>query len=218
MALIKQISVYGGTNWDTRDIGANAGNIDLIAPNSTVTTNLVGSSNLFTALNNILPTNQLSPSKVVITDANKKLYSSDTTSTQLGYVHNVTGPIQSQIDDLENNLFDFGKNCFTVARQYHHNGIPSGTSQTQNLTIQFTKSDLLSDLVRIFGPTLQNAQLFGSSCCIDTSQLPYINGNGKYTIVSTLNTNSFTIQNTAGEWPSGEIYMVYFFKLPTTSS
>ena len=105
MSIIKQISVYDGSSWGINDIGANAGNIDLIAPGSTTTTNLAGSSNLFTALNNILPTNQLTASRVVITDANKKLATSNITSTQLASLSGVTNiPIQTQINTLNTNL------------------------------------------------------------------------------------------------------------------
>ena len=108
MSIIKQISVYDGSSWGINDIGANAGNIDLIAPNSTTTTNLAGSSNLFTALNNILPTSQLTASRVLVTDANKKLAVSATTATQLSYVHGVTSNIQTQINTLNTNLFNDG--------------------------------------------------------------------------------------------------------------
>ena len=101
MSIIKQISVYDGSSWGINDIGANAGNIDLIAPGSTVTTNLVGSTNLFTALNNILPTDrQLTASRALMTDPYKKLAASDTTATQLGYVHGVTSAIQTQINAI----------------------------------------------------------------------------------------------------------------------
>lgn len=109
MSIIKQISVFDGSSWGIDDIGANAGNIDLIAPSSTVTTNLAGSSNLFTALNNILPTNQLTASKALVTDANKKLAASTTTATQLSYVHGVTSNIQTQIDTLNTNLTNMGE-------------------------------------------------------------------------------------------------------------
>lgn len=104
MSIIKQISVFDGSSWGIDDIGANAGNIDLIAPSSTVTTNLAGSSNLFTALNNILPTNQLTASKVVITDANKKLATSSVTSTQLGRLSGVSDNVQTQISTLNTDL------------------------------------------------------------------------------------------------------------------
>lgn len=104
MSIIKQISVFDGSSWGIDDIGANAGNIDLIAPSSTVTTNLAGSSNLFTALNNILPSDQLTASRALVTDANKKLAVSSTTATQLGYVHGVTSAIQTQINTLNTKL------------------------------------------------------------------------------------------------------------------
>lgn len=104
MSIIKQISVYDGSSWGINDIGANAGNIDLIAPDSSTATNLAGSSNLFTALNNILPTSQLTASRALVTDANKKLAASTTTATQLSYVHGVTSNIQTQIDTLNTNL------------------------------------------------------------------------------------------------------------------
>ena len=137
MSIIKQISVFDGSSWGINDIGANAGNIDLIAPSSTVTTNLVGSSNLFTALNNILPSAQLTASRALVTDANKKLAVSATTATQLGYVHGVTSDIQTQIDTLNTNLTLRAINNPTVLTNSHNLNsiITPGFYKTENTLI-----------------------------------------------------------------------------------
>lgn len=115
MSIIKQISVYNGSSWEINDIGANAGNIDLIAPDSSTATNLAGSSNLFTALNNILPTNQLTASRALVTNSSKKLAASATTATQLSYVHGVTSNIQTQLDTLNTNLTLTESACAQIA-------------------------------------------------------------------------------------------------------
>lgn len=132
MSIIKQISVYDGSGWGINDIGANAGNIDLIAPDSTTTTNLVGSSNLFTALNNILPTNQLTASRALVTDANKKLAVSTTTTTQLGYVHGVTSNIQTQID---------GKAPSTAITDISRSGTTFTATRADGTTFTFNQQD-----------------------------------------------------------------------------
>ena len=130
MSIIKQISVYDGSSWGINDIGANAGNIDLIASGSTTTTNLAGSSNLFTALNNILPTSQLTASRALVTDANKKLAVSATTSTQLGYVHGVTSSIQTQID---------GKAPATAITSISRSGTTFTATRANASTFNFTQ-------------------------------------------------------------------------------
>ena len=91
MSVIKQISVYNGSSWNTDDIGADASNV-------TLSSNIAGSTNLNTALSNILPASQLTASRVLISDANKKIVASDITSTQLGYLSGVTSNIQTQIN------------------------------------------------------------------------------------------------------------------------
>lgn len=97
MSVIKQISVYDGSNWGTEDIGADAGNILL-------SSNIAGSTNLQTALGNILPASQLTANQVLIADSNKKLATSGISATQLGYLDGVTSGIQTQINTLSSNL------------------------------------------------------------------------------------------------------------------
>lgn len=92
MSVIKQISVYNGSSWNTDDIGADASNV-------TLSSNIAGSTNLNTALSNILPASQLTASRALISDANKKIVASDITSTQLGYLSGVTSNIQTQINE-----------------------------------------------------------------------------------------------------------------------
>lgn len=100
MSVIKQISVYNGSSWDSNDIGADAANI-------TLGSKLVGSTNLQTALGNILPAdNNLTASRVVITGNDKKLATSSITGTKLGYLSDVSSNIQTQLNNLSNNKYD----------------------------------------------------------------------------------------------------------------
>ena len=81
MSVIKQISIFNGSNWDTpADIGANAGNID-IATSAGSTTNIAGSSNLYTGLTNILPASRLTANTALISGPDQKITSSSVTST-----------------------------------------------------------------------------------------------------------------------------------------
>ena len=80
MAVIKQISVFDGTNWGTDDIGANAANIDF-ASSAGTTANIAGSSNLYTGLSNILPANKLAASKALISSSNQKIATSTVTAS-----------------------------------------------------------------------------------------------------------------------------------------
>lgn len=91
MSVIKQISVFDGSNWNINDIGANAGNI-------TLNSSIAGSDVLQTALNNILPASQLTASRAIVTDGNKKLSASAVSATQLGYLSGVTSSIQTQLN------------------------------------------------------------------------------------------------------------------------
>lgn len=92
MSVIKQISVYDGSNWGTEDIGADAGNILL-------SSSIAGSTNLQTALGNILPASQLTANQVLIADSNKRLATNGVSATQLGYLDGVTSNIQTQLDE-----------------------------------------------------------------------------------------------------------------------
>lgn len=101
MSVIKQISIFNGSNWDTpADIGANAENIDF-----TYTT---GSQQGNTAaLSSILPAQALTASRVLVTDSNGKLSSSSISSgilnTALSGASTITS-LQSQINTLNTNL------------------------------------------------------------------------------------------------------------------
>lgn len=106
--IIKQISVYDGSSWGTKDIGANAGNILL-------SNNIAGSTNLQTALGNILPTNQLTANQVLIADSNNKIATSGVSATQLGYLSGVTSRIRDQIDALNSNLTTLNTNKLNKA-------------------------------------------------------------------------------------------------------
>lgn len=110
MSVIKQISVYDGSTWGTEDIGADAGNILL-------SSNIAGSTNLQTALGNILPAKQLTANQVLIADSNKKLATNGVSadflaglanagvsSTQFSYLDGVTSGIQTQINTINSNL------------------------------------------------------------------------------------------------------------------
>lgn len=101
MSIIKQISVYNGSSWETPcDIGADASNILL-------SSNIAGSTNLQTALNNILPTSQLNTGRVVVTDGNKQLSTPvNISSTQLGFLSGTAANIQTQINGINTLIGD----------------------------------------------------------------------------------------------------------------
>jgi len=81
MSIIKQISVFNGNSWDTDNIGANAGNIELLSSDGSTASTVAGSTNLLTGLTNILPTNALTASRALISDGNGKISTSSVTST-----------------------------------------------------------------------------------------------------------------------------------------
>ena len=97
MSVIKQISVYDGSSWNTNDIGAAASNVSL-------STNAAGASNVQTALNNLVGTSKLTGSRAIITNASGVLNTSSVTSTQLGYLSGTTANLQTQINTLNTNL------------------------------------------------------------------------------------------------------------------
>lgn len=138
MAVIKQISVFDGTNWGTDDIGANAANIDF-ATSAGTTANIAGSSNLYTGLSNILPASKLTASRALVTGSDQKLAASNVTATQLGYLSGVTSSIQTQINTLNTNLGNkITKNSFTATT-----GKP-----TANLTPAFGATATISQVTQ----------------------------------------------------------------------
>ena len=92
MSVIKEISVFNGSTWESSSIGANASNI-------TLSSNIAGNTNLETALSNILPASQLAANGIVVTDGNKRLtVANNLSSTKLDFLSNVNYDIQTQID------------------------------------------------------------------------------------------------------------------------
>lgn len=100
MSIIKQISVFNGNSWDTDNIGANAGNIELLSSDGSTASTVAGSTNLLTGLTNILPINALTASRALISDGNGKISTSSVTSTQLGRLSGVTSSVQTQINNI----------------------------------------------------------------------------------------------------------------------
>ena len=101
MSVIDQISVFDGEEWGTPyDIGVKSNNVLL-------SSNIAGSTNLQTALNNILPVGQLSRNMVVTTDIDKRLVASSISSSILNKAlegASTTTSLQSQIDTLNNKV------------------------------------------------------------------------------------------------------------------
>lgn len=92
MAIIKQIAVFDGTDWNMNKLGANADNVYLI-------NNIAGSSVLQTALNSILPADKLTANKILITDGSGKIAVNNNVSLQqLGYLSSVSSNIQTQLN------------------------------------------------------------------------------------------------------------------------
>ena len=93
MSIIKQISVYNGSTWQTDQIGANAANISL-------STNAAGGSNVQTALNNLVGTAKLTGNKILSTDSNGKIVSTLTTApADLQYLSGISSNIQTQLNN-----------------------------------------------------------------------------------------------------------------------
>ena len=114
MSVIKQISIFNGSNWDTpADIGANAGNID-IATSAGSTTNIAGSSNLYTGLTNILPASRLTANTALISGPDQKITSSSVTSAQLEYLSGTTTNIQTALNTLNTNFTNIDNINFKV--------------------------------------------------------------------------------------------------------
>lgn len=111
MPIIKQISVFNGNSWDTDDIGVNAGNVDLLSADGTAASTIAGSTNLLTGLNSILPVNQLTASRALISDASGRIGTSNISTTILNTALNGASTevsLQSQIDSLKtSNEFSF---------------------------------------------------------------------------------------------------------------
>lgn len=74
MSTIKQISVFNGSSWQTKDIGAKAQNI-------TLSTTVAGSTNLETVLTNTLSNSKLTASKALVSAANQQIVASSVTAT-----------------------------------------------------------------------------------------------------------------------------------------
>lgn len=94
MSVIKQISVYNGSSWEgPHDIGANAENIAL-------SSQIVGSTVLSTALSNILPTAKLDNNKILITSGTGQLaVNKNVPSSKIDFLKNVSSDIQGQLDN-----------------------------------------------------------------------------------------------------------------------
>lgn len=107
MSIIKQISVFNGSSWDTDNIGVNAGNVDLLSADGTTASTIAGSTNLLTGLNSILPANQLIASRALISDASGKIGTSNISTTILNTAlsgASTSTSLQSQINTLNGKL------------------------------------------------------------------------------------------------------------------
>lgn len=139
--IIKQISVYDGSSWGTSNIGVDAANVLL-------SSNIAGSTNLQTALGNILPASQLSTAnQVLIADSNKRLATSGVSATQLGYLSGVTSGIQTQINTLNSNLTTLNTNKLNkaVTSDTTVTAITAASGCTVN-ALQFLYNDKIAQL------------------------------------------------------------------------
>ena len=87
-----------------------------------------------TLLSNAIEIDSLTASTALASDANKKVVSSSTTATELGYVHGVTSSIQTQLNGKEqifNGIQDYTKVT------------PSYVQATQTLTVTYTTGALV---------------------------------------------------------------------------
>lgn len=107
MSIIKQISVFNGSSWDTDNIGVNAGNVDLLSADGTAASTIAGSTNLLTGLNNILPANQLTASRALISDVSGRIGTSNISTTILNTAlsgASTSTSLQSQINTLNGKI------------------------------------------------------------------------------------------------------------------
>lgn len=102
MSVIKQISVYNGTSWDTKDIGVDASNVAL--GNSIV-------------LTDILPASKLSKNRVVLTDSDQILTTSSITDTNLACLSNCTVNIQNELENKVSKSGDTMTGNLTVLKE-----------------------------------------------------------------------------------------------------
>ena len=100
MSVIKQISVFNGTDWQTRDIGAKAQNI-------TLSSTVAGSTNLETVLTNTLSNSKLTANRALVSAANQQISASNVTSTQLGFLSGTTSSIQTQLNAVNARMDTF---------------------------------------------------------------------------------------------------------------
>lgn len=98
------------------------------------------------AISGLLTTN-LTPSKALTSDANGKVSTSDTTSTELSYLHGVTGAVQTQLDGgvelLKDTVGWSGKNLFEskkIGESATIDGVTFNVNSDGSVTINGTSS------------------------------------------------------------------------------
>lgn len=134
MSVIKQISIFNGTNWDTpANIGANAENVDF-----TYTTGSQAGNTA--ALSSILPAQALTASRVLVTDSNGKLSSSSISSGVLNTALSGASTVSSLQSQINNNLVHKTGDTMTgnLAFNAVHSNFNSSNLTRNTMTSQLT--------------------------------------------------------------------------------
>jgi len=119
--------------------------------------------------------NGFSPLLAMISSSDGFLATSNTTATELGYVHNVTGPIQNQLNN-KTNYSDFNVNLSTNGTQYLPNGL---IIQWMYGVITFTPGGIGPGVITATYPiAFPNSALGWSVCSANGDGPPSIMGIG----------------------------------------
>ena len=105
--VIKQLGVYNNGQWTKVGIGTDADKVDLES-------NILGQNNVQKTLNAAFGANKLTSQKVVITNAQGQLTTSNLNATNLNYLSNTKENIQNQINNVQSKIDNISTNNITV--------------------------------------------------------------------------------------------------------
>lgn len=174
MSVVKQISVYNGSSWDTDDIGAKASNI-------TTASTYVGKTNVEDVLSSLLPSSTLTKSKVLTSNASGKITASSIDANKLTYLSKVRSDIQDQIDNISSSGGNSGASSAAVEEINTKIGDVSRLETTNKVV-----TEAINQIVGTVGTISDNLTTLNSSVTSINNKIAKI-GTGK------LNTNSTTL-------------------------
>ena len=107
--IIKQISVYDGQSWQTRDIGSTANNVSYSSEGDFGT--VLGLETVEGSLKSIFPTLAYpveNRNSVLILDSTGLISPTSISSTELGHLSGVESSIQEQINNIQLGAYPIG--------------------------------------------------------------------------------------------------------------